>query len=349
MEDRARQRFAPDELAIVLSRYDLGAIASIEPFDRGSRKSPKVGIDSAAGRFILKKRAPNRKSPRRVRFAHAIQEHLKKRNFPLARLIPTRTGQQFVEHGDSTYELFEFIPGEPFSGDPAETREAGIILGRFHQALRDLPDTGDAPQGSYHDVVGVRTALNNIGQSISSHESVIGYEFELERVVETLFDEYDQAAEAVNALMRDALPRQIVHGDWHPGNLLFRDGKVAAVLDYDSCRLAETVIDLANGLLHFSLATGGHPSQWPDAPDEPLIRALAGGYAQILPVSETERTCLPHLMIEAVIAESVLPIAQTGQFGRWTGFSFLKMVSRKVAWLRENASLISGWVAVESP
>jgi hypothetical protein len=42
-------------------------------------------------------------------------------------------------------------------------------------------------------------------------------------------------------------------------------------------------------------------------------------------------------MIEALIAEAVFPIANTGQFGRLDGLAFLKMVQRKVAWLGRNA------------
>ena len=37
-----RERFSPDELAVVLSHYDLGVIYSAKEFARGSRKSPKL-------------------------------------------------------------------------------------------------------------------------------------------------------------------------------------------------------------------------------------------------------------------------------------------------------------------
>ena len=42
-------------------------------------------------------------------------------------------------------------------------------------------------------------------------------------------------------------------------------------------------------------------------------------------------------MIEALIAESVFPIAATGNFGRMEGLSFLTMVQRKVKWLQASA------------
>lgn len=46
-------------------------------------------------------------------------------------------------------------------------------------------------------------------------------------------------------------------------------------------------------------------------------------------------------MIEALAAESVLPIAATGSFGHYQGFGFMKMVRRKVAWLWTNAERLT--------
>ena len=46
------------------------------------------------------------------------------------------------------------------------------------------------------------------------------------------------------------------------------------------------------------------------------------------------------LMIEALIAEAVAPIAATGSFGRIEGFRFLQMIGRKVKWLERNGHLL---------
>jgi len=41
-------------------------------------------------------------------------------------------------------------------------------------------------------------------------------------------------------------------------------------------------------------------------------------------------------MIEALIAEAVLPIAATGSFGPFAGFGFVRMVRRKVEWMQAH-------------
>lgn len=327
---------------MVLSHYDLGAIELITEFKRGSRRSPKVVIVSADGKFLLKRRAARRKSERKVAFSHRVQEHLTAAAFPLPRLIRARNdGPTVVSLRDERYELFEFVEGEEFPATPAPSCDAGRTLAHFHQAVLEIDIPDNVPAGTYHDTIGVRTGLNVIPRSISSHESVVGREIDLQSVTDVLFDDYDRAADAFDRIIvADPLAVQVVHADWHAGNMLFRDDKVLAVMDYDSCRVAERVTDVANGALHFSLISGGHPDRWPDHPDRRRLVAFMRGYQETAPLTEPERQALTHLMIEALIAEAVLPIVHAGSFEQWASFGFLRMVARKVKWFRDNEQRI---------
>jgi homoserine kinase type II len=116
--------------------------------------------------------------------------------------------------------------------------------------------------------------------------------------------------------------------------MLFRERLVAAVIDYDSARLQQRAIDLANGALQFSILGGGDdPAQWPAHLDEGRLRRFLAGYDSVNVISTAELEALPYLMCEAMIAEAVLPIAATGSFGRMEGFPFLQMIHRKVQWV----------------
>ena len=77
-----REKFAPDELAIVLSHYDLGIIDSIKEFSRGSRKAPKLLVRCDKGEFLLKRRAHGKDDPFKVAFSHALQLYLASKQFP---------------------------------------------------------------------------------------------------------------------------------------------------------------------------------------------------------------------------------------------------------------------------
>lgn len=340
MRHREHARFEAEELAVVLSHYDLGVIESITEFARGSRRSPKVGIVCERGKFLLKRRFQGLANPDRVRFSHRVQLHLAKSGFPLARLIVTRDGARtMVQVRDHIYELFEYVAGQPFERSVAEARSAGAVLARFHKATEDFEAAPNAPvpRGDYHDAASLRTGLWRIAATLSSHESFVGNEADLEPLVRTLLDAYDRAASAANVAGLLEWPERIVHSDFHPGNLLYKKEQVVALIDFDSTRRSKRVIDVANGVLQFSILAGGEPGNWPDHIDEDRFHAFLAGYEEVFPLSDAERRCVPHLMTEALIAECVPPIRETGSMGRYAGFRVLQMVRRKVAWLHANA------------
>jgi homoserine kinase type II len=337
-----RDTFSAEELAVVLSHYDLGVISDIREFLRGSRRSPKLIITAERGRYLLKRRAKGRDNPYRVAFAHSIQMYLASKGFPIAQLVGTRyDNNSMMQLQKAVYELFEFVEAEHYDGSLTATLKAASTLGLYHKLLSEFRSEWEPSRGSYHDANGVRTGLNTVPSSLGSHESVFGREAEVLGVVQRLYDAYDDCAEAANRHGFADWPEQIVHSDWHPGNMLFKAGAVAAVLDYDAAKLAPRVTDIANGLLQFTIITGSDsPEEWPDHLDESRVKRFLLGYNEVGTMTTEEVRAIPALMVQALIAEAVLPIAATGSFGRMQGFGFLRMVERKVNWLRENGDRV---------
>lgn len=340
LHPQTRATFDPSELAIVLSHYDLGVVESVTEFTKGSRRSPKVGIVTSKGKFLLKRRSAERANPQRVRFSHQLQAHLSRSGFPLSKLIPTlQQSDTMLVLKKHVYEMFEFVPGHDFEKNVAQAQDTGFTLAKFHRATSQYTPTTsyNIPRGDYHDAPGVRTGLCAIGSTLKSHDSFTGDDFELAELVQHLLEKYDLAAEQVNQQGLTSWLEQISHSDWHPGNVLFRKDKVLAVIDYDSARYSYRITDVANGVLQFSIIASGDPASWPEHLDEERFRSFLDGYKLIAPLSEGEKKCIIPLMTEALIAECVSPIAATGSVGRWTGFRVLKMVRRKLDWLEQHA------------
>src|SRR5687768_11678116 len=82
-----RESFSAEELAIVLSHFELGIVDSIVDFPRGSRKAPKLLIVSEQGKFLLKRRARGKDDPCKLAFTHALQLYLAGKQFPRPHLI----------------------------------------------------------------------------------------------------------------------------------------------------------------------------------------------------------------------------------------------------------------------
>jgi homoserine kinase type II len=328
-----REKFAADELAIVLSHFEIGVIDNIVEFARGSRKAPKVLVASDQGKFLLKRRARGKDDAFKVAFSHALQLFLVAKQFPLPHLIGTRYGNNsMLEWRGGIYELFEYIPGQSYPYTLEATFDSGRILGLYHKLLVDFQSEWQPSSGSYHQQASVHQGLGVVPNAIPNADPGV------KAMVQALGDAYDQAADCVEREGMSSWPKQYVHGDWHPGNMLYRDNHVVAVIDYDSARQLPRIIDIANGALQFSIIAGDDDvAKWPDYVDESRFKRFMRGYDQAMLLSEAEIRTLPWLMVEALIAEAVLPIALTGQFGRMEGLKFLQMIQRKAQWLAQHA------------
>lgn len=342
-----REQFGRDELAIVLSHYNLGVLEGIREFPKGSRKAPKLVLKTERGMFLLKRRARGKDDPYKVAFSHALQLHLASQNFPLPHLIgTTKDNNSMLQYDGTIYEIFEYIPGDPYDLSLESTFDSGKTLGVYHKLLAEFNSQWTPPKGSYHDAdacrKGFRHAPRTLGR-MPGNESQLG---RIDAAIKGLADAYEHACAHVVAERMADWPEQITHSDWHPGNMLFRQQRVVAVIDYDSARFQQRVTDVANGLLQFSILGGNDdPSTWPDYFDDARMKRFLMGYDASNLITQAELKVIPWLMIEALIAEAVLPIASSGFFGRIAGLPFCEMIVRKVAWLREHHQDISQLIA----
>lgn len=341
-----RATFTDDEFAAVMRHFDIGPVEHRQDFPRGSHESAKMMIRTDRGKFLLKRRPRGKDEPMRVAFSHELQNYLAEQGFPLPHLVGTqRTNHSMLRHADAIYELYEFIPGEGFDHTPASAAESGRMLAVFHRIVARFHSQFRAPEGSYHDAARTRTLLTRIGERLPESPaapSAAGQVAAVAQLVNRLRAAYDIAANDANAGGVLTWETQIVHSDWHPGNLLFHQQRIVAVLDYDSSRILPPATDVANGALQFSLRTGGRdPTQWNADCDMDRFRAFLSGYDATRRITSAELAVLPALMIEALISEAVGPIAAAGHFARLDGFAFLRTILRKVLWLRENAHALS--------
>src|SRR5688572_21089233 len=327
-----REQFSAEELTIVMSHFDIGVIDSIVEYPRGSRKAPKLLIVSEQGKYLLKRRARGKDDPYKVAFAHALQLYLASKQFPLPHLVGTRKeNNSMLQWRNTVYELFEYIPGQSYPHTLEATFDSGRVLALFHKLLQEFQSQWQPSGGSYHRAPAVEQGLKAIPGAIKSTDGA-------SELLQYLLDSYRHGAEMTESVGLESWPKQIVHADWHPGNMLFRDNHVVAVIDYDSARVLQRIIDIANGALQFSIVGGEEDvSKWPDYVDESRFKRFLRGYDEVVLLSQAELRAVPWLMIEALIAEAVFPIAATGSFGRMEGLSFLQMVQRKVTWLQRSA------------
>lgn len=335
--DLAREQFGAEELAIVLSHFDTGVIHAMHEFRRGSRRAPKMLLKADRGTVLLKRRAPGRDEAHRVQFSHRVQLRLSEQHFPLPKLLKDRaSGDTLVKYGGRIYELFEFIPGTRYDATLPATSDAGHALALFHKLIASVPTEDLRPTLGYHAVDAIDRQFEIIKRR--AHER---RDDALESLCDELLGMYRSCANDVDSIGIRHWPAQLVHGDWHPGNTLYRGPHVVAVIDFDSLRLEPRVLDVANGALQFSITMDGEDlDRWPDHLDESRFKRFCRGYDAVEEciLSTAEIEAMPLLMVEALILEAAAPIAATGSFAGHDGGAFLRMVDRKCRWMLENKS-----------
>lgn len=331
------------DLAYVLSQFSIGKIQNIVKSKRGSRRSPKLRITTTDGQFLLKRRAIGRDDLEQVAISHSIQEHLLGEQFPVPGLVLADDGNTAVHREGRIYELFHYVSGLRFDYSNSQALEAGRVLGLFHNLLREYSPHPAMKSNSYH--VGRRVSklldeINLLLHSIEKERALVG----IGESLQYLDSQYKEAYSTVNKQKLDSLPIYIVHGDWHPGNLLYDNGRVVAVLDFDSVRLTPRVIDLANAVLQFSIQMGRPDKieQWGEGFRLDSIESVLRGYSEVVheSLSDAEIATIPHLMVEALVVESLIPINSFGTFGEIPGSMFLKMVEKKIKWFKPQINCI---------
>lgn len=341
------------ELALVCSNYDIGVVESARKFRRGSGSSPKVVLKTSTGVYLLKRRAAGagRDDPFRVALSHEIQISLRQRGFPAPELIGTRRDHNsMLQTRGRTYELFRFVPGVRDDGSVEAAAEAGSALGLLHTLLADFKPGWQPPSGGFHSASPITRRLGELPGRLADPS--------LRGPVQALTIAYQEAGRRAGEGVSSS-PTQLLHGDWHPGNMLFVRtetglGRILAVVDFDSVRLGPRVLDAASGALQFSLVRTRHagrartevkenPQQNPIRLSDSRFAAFVQGYHRFArpTLGLSELAALPWLMVEALVAEAAVA---AGGLGKATGRvapssvpTLLRFVEKKVGWLMENA------------
>ncbi len=101
----------------------------------------------------------------------------------------------------------------------------------------------------------------------------------------------------------------ILHGDYHPGNLIYSPGGIAAVLDWEFARIGSSIYDLCIALFMFCLQLPAENGEIADLFKERQTEAFLDGYNRTAPIRSMQHlkayTEFVHLLLlDWLIAET---------------------------------------------
>ncbi|MDD3681530.1 MULTISPECIES: phosphotransferase enzyme family protein [unclassified Mesotoga] len=245
---------------------------------------------------------------------------------PVSAPVYARSGKSEVRIGKYIYSLFTYIEGEKADSNvshatPEMAVELGVFTGRLHKALKEIDD----------DQVERTNLLKSLTAALR-YFSTGEFEMEFESVEDFFTDFYK---------IYYRLPVQIIHGDYHPGNIIIHEGKVSGIVDFDCATREVKVLDLAY-LVHSVFAEFlkmGSPSLFLY-----LLPYLLDGYSSQNSLSSSERESFVYLL-------SAISIIQIHYFAAKDLTEEARFAKNVFKWLYKNSNRIkekSGLILVGS-
>ena len=315
-----RQQLSQREIDAVLKHYNVGTVHEITELPEGSVYSPKVILKADKGRLLLKRRARGLDIPAVVAFSHEVMLECLKQGLCVPPLIATTDNNSMVQHADHVYELFPFIEGQRFDpAKPAHAREMGELLSDTYAYMDKLKTT-------FEPVVEPETIDRTRINPITPHRDALPAD---------LVDDFKRALDhGADTAAANEKPKAIVHGDWHPGNMIYRQDRLVAVCDFDNTRIGSRDREIAQALVHVSLITpqpGQTASAVPPEPDPARLEAFWHGYKAHN--GQSSPRAIAALMPAVMIDEALASIGPELNDNR---VALLTAVHRKANWLSDH-------------
>lgn len=341
----SRPTISPGEIREILPAFGLQGASSVRSFEPGAASAAMALIEHGENIYLLKRRprASGWVDHDLIVNEHDVQARLAADGVPVALPAARVAGGLPTVHSTSgfVYELFAHIEGSPAHPTERHARTAGETLGRIHAsravsvALRDARSGAHLPEGVGLDEVFERGPLDHPA---------------LARTIESL--EHDFTASLRACEDREPPRLALLHGDYHPANLLWSGDRLASVIDFEATGRGDPAGELASGALFFALDTrADSPDAWPEAPDTPRLAAFLRGYAGcddapgvgtgIVPDD------LPWLMIQQLVWQTLPRLYGGRGFGAHLAADVVPFVARTCAWIRDHADGLALVIADE--
>lgn len=255
----------PQLAAIAASFAGAGAVASVRPLGNGNINATYLVRGEAGEPFVLQRLNgtvfPN---PERVMGnLLAIGEHVERRlgreepdgarrRWVVPKVRPTVSGQPWLEAQGALWRAISYVPdtvSREALHTPAQAREVGYGLGRFHELLHDLPceRLADTLPG-FHITPGYLARYEAICAA-APHRS--GADPEREALAHRFIAERQGWADVLErAKAAGKLPERPIHGDPKVNNVLLdaRSGEAVALVDLDTVKPGLVHYDIGDAL-----------------------------------------------------------------------------------------------------
>lgn len=179
-------------------------------------------------------------------------ENLAKRGFPTTNIIKTKNSQLFFYYERFAIVIFKFVDGYHIKIDKknkpnfAHIKKASQLLARLHNVSTGL--ILDHPRK--------RTILTELKRALEKKEK-------FEEFIEGGREFIERVSKNIEWAQKDKYQPIFIINDFRPGNVIFKDGEIAALIDFDWSCMGPAIKDFALGIAEWSFPDGAEKA-WED-------------------------------------------------------------------------------------
>ncbi len=258
-----------DDLEAIARQFRIGSISSFTPLEGGSANTNLLAT-TANGKYVISIRED--KEFEDVKLMTQLLKSLQQRNLPVETLVPTITGDNLTTFKGKPLYVKTYIEGSiTYDLDYAALTIIGAMLAGINEV--DPP----AALRTTH-----RYGLESFSEVINCDSSI---EF-----CQWLSVKHD----FITANIPADLPRGLIHGDLFADNVIVRDGKPIAIIDFEETCSSHLIFDLGMAAVGACQQDGFVSLE--------RFRYLVKGYQQIRNLTQQEVESLQLFVQYAAVA-----------------------------------------------
>jgi Ser/Thr protein kinase RdoA (MazF antagonist) len=274
-----KTNFSKSDMTEILLNYELGELIKFEPINRGTVQTVLL-LETTRRKFVFKYYENRPKES--VLFEVNLIKYLKDRNYPCPALLRNKHGKSIGIYNNKPYVIFEFIEGEHVE-NPNEDQKKQFIrkVAELHNITRNYRPFYRNFRWNYSVELCKKLAQEEAKRinTKNSQRKLKWLEGELSKLV-----------------LPKSLPKGVCHCDFDFSNVLFKDGKFNALIDFDDANYTLLIYDLVclidPFISDFSWANWDKYSMTDNVFDFKEAKKVTSEYMKYRPLNNTEKRYL---------------------------------------------------------
>lgn len=230
----------------------------------------------------------------------SITNSLEKSNLPVAEIIKTMEGSDYLQNGELYFVVTKRIKGSQLKcEDIFKNTDIAYLIGeniaKLHNALKTFDESNYRQADILEDV---KSALPKFQNSVNLNDDFL----------------------KKFSIVYDKLPMQIIHRDINPSNMIFDEGEFNGFIDFDLTEVNIRIFDIcycATAILSECFNNSNiDKNKWLEIFDN-----LVKGYESITPLSKYEKQALPYV----IYSIQIICIAYFSQFDKFDNLTKTNM------------------------